>query len=278
MTIEFNKANAEAGPTVPALSLRVDESSIRDYLALSDQTPLLVLFTHPDDEQSKSLEEKLATLVESAQGRLVLLVVDAIRSPQLAKAFEVSKLPAVYGLLKGQPAPLFVGDQPAEQLGAVVQRVLEVASENGLSATVQISAEPAEPELTAAQLAAFEAIENGDFEKALATYERALVENPNDAIADAGRAQVLLLIRLRGKDLAELTKNTTPDGIFDRADALVAGGDPAAGFEALLSLFELSDKEARESIRERLVELFKVVGNDSEAVASARRKLSLLLF
>lgn len=278
MSVEFGSEPSLPDAKVPALVLEVNEQSIRDYLALSDQLPLLVLFAHSDDENSKLLKQKLATLTEAQSGKLILLVVDAIKSPQLAKAFEVSQLPSVFGLLKGQPAPLFVGDQPVEQLQMVIRRVMEVAQENGLVGAVEVSAESDEP-LSASQLAAFEAIDSGDYEAALAIYEKALAENPNDQSADSGKAQVQLLIRLRGQDLDKLAQGGT--SIAEKllaADALVATGQPQLAFSHLLDLFESSDKEVREQIRLRLVELFKVVGQEDENVSAARRRLSLLLF
>ena len=277
MTIEFGKSTTKP-QGVPALVIQVDSNSIRDYLAISDSLPVLVLFVQENDPASLSLLGTVKALTEKTAGKILTLVVDAVKSPELAQAFELKQVPTLLGLLKGQPAPLFAGDQPAEQVQLIIDRVLEVGRENNLTGTVVV--EKPQPELSVTHQQAFQAIEDNDYPLAKTLYEKALVENPNDQLAEAGLAQIKLLIRLEGKDLAALagSPGTTEAGVLDRVDALVATGAAAAGFEQLLSLFEATAKDQREPIRLRFVELFLVVGNEDPAVIQARKNLSLLLF
>jgi putative thioredoxin len=277
MTIEFGKSTTKP-QGVPALVIKVDSNSIREYLAISDSLPVLVLFVQENDPASLSLLGTVKALTEKTAGKILTLVVDAIKSPELAQAFELKQVPTLLGLLKGQPAPLFAGDQPVEQVQLIIDRVLEVGRENNLTGTVVV--EKPQPELSITHQQAFQAIEDNDYPLAKTLYEKALVENPNDQLAEAGLAQIKLLIRLEGKDLAALagSPGTSPAEVLDRVDALVATGAVAAGFEQLLSLFEATAKDQREPIRLRFVELFLVVGNEDPAVIQARKNLSLLLF
>ncbi|CAB4550699.1 MAG: tetratricopeptide repeat protein [Actinobacteria bacterium] len=277
MTIEFGKSTTKP-QGVPALVIQVDSNSIRDYLAISDSLPVLVLFVQENDPASLSLLGTVKALTEKTAGKILTLVVDAVKSPELAQAFELKQVPTLLGLLKGQPAPLFAGDQPAEQVQLIIDRVLEVGRENNLTGTVVV--EKPQPELSVTHQQAFQAIEDNDYPLAKTLYEKALVENPNDQLAEAGLAQIKLLIRLEGKDLAALagSPGTSEAEVLDRVDALVATGAAAAGFEQLLSLFEATAKDQREPIRLRFVELFLVVGNEDPAVIQARKNLSLLLF
>jgi putative thioredoxin len=277
VTVEFGKSTDQA-QTVPALVIEVDTTSIRDYLAISDSLPVLVLFVQENDPSSQSLLRTVKTLTEKTAGKILTLVVDAIKSPELAQAFDLKQIPTLLGMLKGQPAPLFTGDQPAEQVQQIIDRVLEVGKENGLTGTVKV-AEP-QPELSITHQQAFAAIEENNYPLAKALYEKALVENPNDQLAEAGLAQIKLLIRLEGKDLPSLTSSLgqDTDAVLDRVDALVATGAAKEGFEQLLELFEKTAKDQREPIRLRFVELFLVVGNEDPAVMQARKNLSLLLF
>ena len=277
MTIEFGKS-ADKVQNVPALVIQVDTNSIRDYLAISDSLPVLVLFVQENDPSSQSLLSTVKLLTEKTAGKILTLVVDAVKSPELAQAFDLKQIPTLLGMLKGQPAPLFVGDQPAEQVQQIIDRVLEVGKENGLTGTVKV-AEP-EPELSITHQQAFAAIEENNYPLARSLYEKALVENPNDQLAEAGLAQIKLLIRLEGKDLPSLASSLGQDtnAVLDRVDALVATGAASAGFEQLLVLFENTAKDQREPIRLRFVELFLVVGNEDPAVIKARKNLSLLLF
>ena len=281
MTIEFGSPKvASEAINVPALVMRVDAASIRDYLPLSEKIPILMLFVQASDPASEALEKSVTALVQKTAGSIIALVVDAAASPELVQAFELNQIPSAYGLLKGQPAPLFVGNQPMEQIQLVITKVLQVAKENGLTGKAVVKEIEKEPELSPTLSAAYAAIDAGDYNGALALYEKALLENPNDALADAGLAQVKLLLRLEGKDLAVIIDSdaTTDESILEKADALIATGNSAAGFKLLLGLFEKTAKDAREPIRLRLVELFMVAGNDNPDVVAARKALSLLLF
>lgn len=281
MTIEFGspKANVET-INVPALVMKVDTASIRDYLPLSEKIPILMLFIQASDPASESLEKSVTALVQKTAGAMIALVVDAAASPELAQAFELNQIPSAYGLLKGQPAPLFVGNQAMEQIQLVITKVLEVAKENGLTAKAIVKEPEKEPELSPTLSAAYEAIDSGDYQAAQVLYEKALVENPNDALADAGLAQVKLLLRLEGKDLSAITSADaqSDDAILEKADALIATGNAGAGFALLLGLFDKTPKDQREPIRLRLVEMFLVAGNDNPDVVAARKALSLMLF
>ena len=281
MTIEFGspRENSEA-IVVPALVMRVDAASIRDYLPLSEKIPILMLFVQASDPASEALEKSVTALVQKTAGAMIALVVDAAASPELVQAFELNQIPSAYGLLKGQPASLFVGNQPMEQIQLVITKVLEVAKENGLTGKAIVKEIEKEQELSPTLSAAYAAIDSGDYKAALALYEKALLENPNDALADAGLAQVKLLLRLEDKDLSVIIDSdaTTADAVLEKADALIATGKSAAGFDLLLALFEQTAKDAREPIRLRLVEMFMVAGNDNPDVVTARKALSLLLF
>jgi putative thioredoxin len=281
MTVDFGNLGASAAEiNVPALVLQVDASSIRDYLALSEKLPIMLIFVQAGDPASENLQRSVKALVEKAGGFLIALVVDAAASPELAQAFELNQIPSAYGLLKGQPAPLFVGDQPMEQIQHIITKVLEVAKENGLTAKAKVKEATRELEPSPTVVLAYDAIDKGDYQAALGLYEKALLENPSDVLAEAGLAQVKLLIRLEGQDLEALiaSDDSTDDAVLLKADALIATGMADAGFKLLLGLFEKVANDAREPIRLRLVEMFLVVGNDQLEVIEARKALSLLLF
>jgi putative thioredoxin len=281
MTVDFGKLGAAAAEVnVPALVIPVDASSVRDYLALSEKLPIMLIFVQAGDPASDNLQRSVKALVEKAGGSLIALLVDAAASPELAQAFELNQIPSAYGLLKGQPAPLFVGDQPMEQIQHIITKVLEVAKENGLTAKAKVNQAPKELEPSPTVVLAYDAIDKGDYQGAVSLYEKALLENPSDFLAEAGLAQVKLLIRLEGQDIQALVASeaSSDDAVLSKADALIATGMAEAGFKLLLGLFEKTAKDAREPIRVRMVEMFLVVGNDHPEVIAARKSLSLLLF
>ncbi len=62
------------------------------------------------------------------------------------------------------------------------------------------------------------------------------------------------------------------------ADLDVSGGHVQDAFDRLLELVKRLDGDDRERVRERLLELFTVVGATDPRVAAARRALATALF
>jgi putative thioredoxin len=168
----------------------------------------------------------------------------------------------------------------------VVAQVLDVAADNGVTGTVGASSESTateEPPLSPEHQDAFDAIERGDYTAATAAYEKALANDPKDALAEAGLAQVGLLARLAGTD-AGVIRAAAGANATDTAAALavadldVVGGHVDDAFDRLLTLFPKVDDDAKNEIRLRLLELFAVVGVADPRVVSARLRLTNLLF
>ena len=126
-------------------------------------------------------------------------------------------------------------------------------------------------------------MERGDAAAAIAAYERALREAPKDAEARTGLARARHFQRTADADLAALIGAADADpgdaaAAFAAADAEVAMGLAEAAFARLVGLVRSSDGAARDRVRERLVELFDVVGMHDAAVAEARRALASALY
>ncbi|MGA7148730.1 MAG: tetratricopeptide repeat protein, partial [Microbacterium sp.] len=142
---------------------------------------------------------------------------------------------------------------------------------------------PAEPPLPPLHAEAYDAIEAGDYPRAIRAYEQALAENPRDADARAGLGQVRLLNRVQGLDLQEARAAaaagpTDVDAQFAVADLDIAGGHVEDAFERLLDLFAALPADERAPVRERLLELFGLIGDADPRVLRARGRLASLLF
>ncbi len=265
--------------TVPSLILAANEQNIRDFLQLSNSIPVVVEVFSNSVEGSTALGTKLEAAITAAEGRLILIKIDAEAHPALVDAFGVRDLPSVLALLQGQPAPLFSGDQSVEAIRNVLLRLIQVGEQNNLNATAVVSGAPtAEPELPPLHKTAYEAIEAGNYQLAVQSYERALRENPADKLAQAGLAQARLLARTEQLDFEAVISATvsTDEHAIKKADALVAIGNYQAGFEAILDFYPRAADQ--KSMVKHLIELFEVVGAEDEQVIAARKKLSLLLF
>ncbi|MCF4120216.1 tetratricopeptide repeat protein [Antribacter sp. KLBMP9083] len=264
------------------------EQVVRD----SSKYPVVVLLWIPTDASNAELGSTLGALAEEYAGRFLLGRVDAQEYPQLAAAFQVQGVPTTVAVLQGQPLPLFAGSAPADQVRGVIDQVLAAAEQNGVTGRVPApgaeaaGAEPEEeqePPLPPLHQEAYDAIERDDLDAAVAAYERALKQDPRDAMASAGLAQVRLLQRTHGADLATVRK-AAADGPEDVdaqlavADLDLLGGKVEDALERLLDLLPGASADAKEKLRVRLLDYFEVVGPTDPRVGKARQRLAISLY
>ncbi|MFV0319460.1 MAG: tetratricopeptide repeat protein [Microbacterium sp.] len=282
---------APADGQAMSLVMDVTDQMFPQVLEFSRRVPVVVDLWAEWCGPCKQLSPILEKVVTELAGRVVLAKVDVDANPQLAQAFRAQSIPMVVALVAGQPVPLFTGAVPEQQVRDVFAQLLQVAQQNGVTGTVPVAdseqpadaAEPAEPELPPLHAEAYAAIEAGDYPRAIAAYEKALAESPRDAEAAAGLAQVRLLDRVQGADLqtARAAAASAPldvDAQFAVADLDVSGGHVDDAFGRLLELFAALPSTERGRVRERLLELFGLVGDSDPRVLDARRRLASLLF
>ncbi|MFE4198159.1 tetratricopeptide repeat protein [Paenarthrobacter sp. NPDC056912] len=271
--------------------LRVDatETNFQDLVQLSAQIPVLFLLWSRYAPESPAVLDAAQRVVESYAGRLVLAAADVDAFPQLAQAFQVDAVPTAVAVVKGQPVPLFQGPADDEQIRSLVEELLKVAAANGVTGSIGDPAQDEEAEaapLPPLHQAALDAIEAGDYAGAATAYKQALLEQPADADAKAGLAQVELMARLdelsarAAEDLRELAARE-PDNIEAQlgiADLDVSGGHIEDAFNRIITFIGRNFGPERETARVRLLELFEVVGTSDERVAKARHGLARVLF
>ena len=174
---------------------------------------------------------------------------------------------------------------------AVLDQVLAAAEANGITgrAAPSTGAEPGdepepEPELPPLHQAAYDAIERDDLAAATAAYEQALKENPRDALARAGLAQVGLLDRTRDAGPAGGARGGRGDDPSDVdaqlavADLDILGGKVEDAFGRLVDVLRTTAGPERERVRVRLVDLFEVIGGEDPRVIAARRAMASALY
>lgn len=282
-----------AAGSLPSLIFDVTDETFPEVLELSRTVPIVIDLWAEWCGPCKQLTPVLEKLVREAGGRLLLAKVDVDANPQLSQAFRAQSIPMVVALVAGQPVPLFTGAVPEAQVREVFAQLLQLAAQHGVTGVIDVAdasadesgepAEPVEPPLPPLHAEAFDAIEAGDYPRAIAAYEKALAENPRDADARAGLGQVRLLDRVQGSDLqaARAAAAAGPTDIpaqFAVADLDLAGGHVEDAFDRLLELFAALPADERSPVRERLLELFGLVGDADPRVIRARGRLASLLF
>lgn len=285
------QSSSSSGGAAPAGPVRVDatEAAFQELMLGTQEVPAIVVIwsaSHPETEKAVT---DAVTVAEKLGGRLRVIAVDADAQRQIAAAFQAQQIPMTVAVIAAQPMPLYPGLQPVEQMERVFAEVVKVAQENGVAGRFEIGegqapgqVEDQEP-LSPEHEAAYDAIERGDFAAAVEAYESALKKNPKDEDAAAGLAQVSLMQRTQGADLAAARQAAAddPDDIDAQltiADLDILGGHVEDAFSRLVDLVRRTAEDDRERVRTRLVELFEVVGAQDERVVKARRALMSALF
>lgn len=281
----------EGAPAPGVVDVVVDatDETFGQILEISRTVPVVVDLWAEWCGPCKQLSPIIEKVTRELGGRVLLAKVDVDANPQLAQSFRAQSIPMVVALIAGQPVPMFTGAVPEQQVREVFAQLLQVAAQNGVTGSLSVDGDteaPAtseEPELPPLHAEAFAAIEAGDYTAAIRAYEKALAENPRDEEAIAGLGQVRLLDRVQGLDL-QTARAAAAEGPldvqaqFDVADLDLAGGHVEDAFARLLDLFAQLPSDQRTPVRERLIELFGLIGTGDPRVVSARNRLSSLLF
>jgi len=279
---------------VPSLVIDLTDQAFEQAMQLSGVVPVVIDLWAEWCQPCKTLSPVLERMTLELGGRLLLAKVDVDANPGLAQAFQAQSIPTVVALVAGRPVPLFQGAVPEQQVREVFAQLIQLAAQQGVVGRVNApeldgsdalaGSEAAEPPVNPAHAEALEAIERGDYAGAIAAYEHVLAKAPADHEARAALVQVRLLHRLEGAGADEIRQAAAarPDDVAAQlrvADLDVSGGHVEDAFLRLLELFaSRSDAEERTEIRERLLELFEVVGPADPRVAAARARLANLLY
>ncbi|KLN34691.1 thioredoxin [Cellulosimicrobium funkei] len=281
-------------PAAGGYVVDVTDETFGQLVQDSTQYPVVVLLWIPTDQANAQLGTDLGALADEYAGRFLLARVDAQAYPQITAAFQVQGVPTVVAILQGQPVPLFQGAAPVEQVRSVIDQVLQAAEANGVTGRAPaqggdgepVPAEPApepEPELPPLHQEAYDAIERDDLDAAVAAYEKAIKQDPRDALAVAGLAQVRLLQRTRDADLGTVRAAAAAapqdvDAQLAIADLDILGGHVDDALGRLLDLLPGADADAKEKLRVRLLDYFEVVGPTDPRVGKARQRLAISLY
>lgn len=272
---------------------QADQQMFQQLVQLSAQVPVLLHLHVPGDQTSEALYTQFADAVDAQAGRLVMARLDVVADPGLLQAIGLPAGPAVLAVVAGQPVPLVNQAVPEETLAQLLGEILEVARQNGVSGTVPPVADarpgaggepaPAAPPVPPLHRAAHEALAADDMPAAVAAWERALAENPADAVALQGRSAAQLLLRTQDADAAAVRAGAAerPDDAAAQiavADLDVLGGHVEDAFARLVRFIAGHHGEAREDVRSHLVDLYTVVGVDDPRVQASRRRLAAALY
>jgi putative thioredoxin len=239
----------------------------------------------------KRLAPMLERLAGEFGGAFVLAKINTDENPELAQAFDVSGIPAVYAVRDAKVVNGFTGLVPEDQLRAFLTEVT----------APQVPPEPT-PLETAIEL------EGRDPRAASAAYRAMLVNEPTDPAARVGLARVLLaahgneaearellagvefgdfapeaerlgvILVLREHPIDPLPPGTDGASCLEKGKVLAARGAYEPALEALLEAADHDRDFGRGPVRELMLKVFAVLGPQTDTSNLYRRKLQALLY
>ena len=264
-------------PSIPLPGIEVSVENLSgDILPLSLVRPVIVLMWSPRSPESVEMIKVLGKLEGDYKEAFALARVDIESHPQVAQAFQTKTVPYAVAIIAEQMVPLFEQSYPEAQVRMVLDKVLTLASEQGIGQA------PVE-QMEAEEIEAMDALEAGNYVAAEAAYKKWLSRKPGENLAKLGLAQTQLLIRTEGLELNvvldESTKNPTDIALQLRAaDVEIVNGGVEAAFARLIQAVRSTSGDERTKVKDHLLNLFALVDQSDPRLVAARKELASALF
>ena len=271
----LTKPKVDPSTPLPGIEVSVENLS-SDILPLSLVRPVIVLMWSPRSAESVEMVKVLGKLEIDYKGAFALARVDIEAHPQVAQAFQTKAVPYAVAIIAEQMVPLFEQSYPEAQVRMVMDKVLTLASEQGIGQA------PVE-QMEAEEIEALEALEAGNFVAAEAAYKKWLSRKPAENLAKLGLAQTQLLMRTEGLELNDVIEQSAlnPSDIalqLKAADVEIVNGGVEAAFARLIHAVRATSGDERTKVKDHLLNLFALVDQSDPRLVAARKELASALF
>jgi putative thioredoxin len=271
----LTKPKVDPSTPLPGIEVSVDNLS-SDILPLSLVRPVIVLMWSPRSPESVEMIKVLGKLEIDYKGAFSLARVDIEAHPQVAQAFQTKTVPYAVAIIAEQMVPLFEQSYPEAQVRMVMDKVLTLASEQGIGQA------PVE-QMEAEEIEAMDALEAGNYVAAEAAYKKWLSRKPAENLAKLGLAQTQLLMRTEGLELSEVIEQSAlnPSDIplqLKAADVEIVNGGVEAAFARLIHAVRATSGDDRTKVKDHLINLFALVDQSDPRLVAARKELASALF
>jgi putative thioredoxin len=271
----LTKPKVDPSSPLPGIQVSVENLS-SDILPMSLVRPVIVLMWSPRSTESVEMIKVLGKLEVDYKGVFALARVDIEAHPQVAQAFQTKAVPYAVAIIAEQMVPLFEQSYPEAQVRMVMDKVLTLASEQGIGQA------PVE-QMEAEEIEAMDALEAGNYVAAEAAYKKWLSRKPSENLAKLGLAQTQLLMRTEGLELSEVIDQSAlnPSDIalqLKAADVEIVNGGVEAAFARLIHAVRATSGDERTKVKDHLLNLFALVDQSDPRLVAARKELASALF
>lgn len=281
------KQKAEAPNDAPAgiaAFFEVTEENFEaDLIRRSAEVPVIALIGSPRSPASEQLKADLKSLAEAGNLSFIVGYINADVVPQVAQVFGIQNLPTTVAIAAGQPVTNFEGAQPKDALEQWTSTLVEKLGPQlrGLSGgEAQEESEAPDSRLHVAE----EALNRGDFDAAIAQYDEILASEPDNVEIKQARNTTVLLKRLDPANRSEdpvAAADAEPQDVakqLDAADAEVVAGTPEKAFDRLIEGMKRTAGDEKQTLKDRLLELFGLFESSDPRVLKARTQLASALY
>lgn len=256
------------------------ENFMTDFVQASKEKPVFLVAYTDRAAVTVEIRDLLAKIALEDKGSWKFGAINVDNQPQLIQALRFQSLPAAAVFIDEQLLPIPELPAREDQLRMLLAQIFKIAKEKGMK--VEVPDVP-EPKLEPEEVAAFSALEKGDFSGAAMAYRNWLSRVPDEPMAKIGLAQCELRLRIEALDFDRTIKSadSKPDSLQEQlmaSDIEVATGNHRSAFERLLRCVKSMSGEDKNRAKEHLLLLFQLVDPSDPELIKARQSLASALF